>query len=81
MSYRAQLYPWYIVRQLPKMQNAVVARCRSRNEAEEHLRVLRRIVRDGEFAIAFDRPQPVDSPSTAAGAELLSATDAQYSDR
>lgn len=56
MSYRAQLYPWCIVRRLPKMQNAIVARCRSRNEAEEHLKVLRRVMHDGEFAIAFDRP-------------------------
>ncbi|MBD2090871.1 hypothetical protein H6F67_13525 [Microcoleus sp. FACHB-1515] len=58
MSYRQQLYPWCVVRCLPNMQNAIVARCRSRNEAEEHLKVLRRIMRDGEFAIAFDRPRP-----------------------
>lgn len=80
MSYRAQLYPWCIVRQLPKMQNAIVARCRSRNEAEEHLKVLRRIVRDGEFAIAFDHPQSVAS-STAADAELSTVTDVHRSDR
>jgi len=56
MSYREQLYPWCIVRRLPKMQNAIVARCRRRNEAEEHLRVLQRLVRDGEFAVVFDLP-------------------------
>jgi len=36
------------------MQGQVVARCRRRNDAEEHLRILRRLLPSARFAIAFD---------------------------
>ncbi len=37
MTYLERLSPWCIVKLLPNMQRLVVARCRRRNDAEEHL--------------------------------------------
>ena len=54
MTYLERLSPWCIVKLLPYMQRQVVARCRRRNDAEEHLRVLRRLLPSVRFAIAFD---------------------------
>lgn len=54
MSYLERLSPWCIVKLLPNMQRQVVARCRRRNDAEEHLRVLRRLLPGARFAITFD---------------------------
>lgn len=36
------------------MQRMTVARCRRRNDAEEHLKVLRRLMPDASFEIVFD---------------------------
>jgi hypothetical protein len=60
--YRNQLYPWCIVRLLPNAQMAIVARCRKRNDAEEHRRVLQRLVPSASFVIIFDAP-PIDPDS------------------
>ncbi len=54
MTYLERLSPWCIVKLLPNMQRQVVARCRRRNDAEEHLRILRRLLPSASFAIAFD---------------------------
>lgn len=54
MTYLERLSPWCIVKLLPNMQRQVVARCRRRNDAEEHLRVLRRLLPGTSFAIVFD---------------------------
>ncbi len=54
MTYLERLSPWCIVKLLPNMQRQVVARCRRRNDAEEHLRILRRLMPGARFAIAFD---------------------------
>lgn len=51
--YWEQLHPWCVVRQLPEMQRVVLARFRKRNQAEDHLKVLRRL-RPGSYAIVFD---------------------------
>jgi len=37
MTYLERLSPWCIVKLLPNMQRQVVARCRRRNDAEEHM--------------------------------------------
>jgi hypothetical protein len=42
MTYLERLSPWCIVKLLPNMQRQVVARCLRRNDAEQHMRVLRR---------------------------------------
>jgi hypothetical protein len=47
-------HPWCIVRQLPKMQQLVVARFHRRNDAEGYLQILRRLLPASSHAIAFD---------------------------
>jgi hypothetical protein len=54
MTYREQLSPWCIIKYLPHMQRLTVARFRRRNDAESHLRVLRRLVPEANYAIVFD---------------------------
>lgn len=56
MSYQQQLYPWCIIRLLPNMQRLVVIRYRRCNEAEAHLRILRRQATTAEYEIVFDPP-------------------------
>lgn len=53
-NYRAHLYPWCIVRLLPNLQRATVARFRSRSEAEECQKVLQRLQLDSRYQIVFD---------------------------
>ncbi len=53
-SYRDRLSPWCIVQLLPKMQRRVVVRFRKRNNATEHLRVLKRLNPIGNYEIVFD---------------------------
>jgi hypothetical protein len=53
MSYREKLHHWLIVRFLPSAQALIVARFRRRSEAEEYLRVLRRLIPTAEFKIVF----------------------------
>jgi hypothetical protein len=54
MNYKQQLYPWVIYRHLPNLQRLAVARFRRRNDAEEHLRIIKRLLPQAEFAIAFE---------------------------
>jgi hypothetical protein len=54
MTHLERLSPCCIVKLLPNMQRQVVARCRRRNDAEEHLRDLRRLLPGAKFAIVFD---------------------------
>ncbi|MBD2100534.1 hypothetical protein [Leptolyngbya sp. FACHB-261] len=51
---QARLYPWLIVRLLPKMQRVSIGRFRKRVYAEGHLRLLRQAVPQASFAIVFD---------------------------
>ncbi len=63
MTYAERLSPWCIIKLLPKMQRMTVARCRHRNDAEEHLKVLRRLMPDASFEIVFDPGlEPKHSP-------------------
>ena len=48
--------PWAIVRILPNAQNHTVARFCNRQDADDHLRALRKFVRSGVFEVMFDRP-------------------------
>lgn len=52
--YGTHLHPWCIVCLLPNMQRTVVARCRRRTYAEEHLKVLNRLTLDHTYTIVFD---------------------------
>ncbi len=54
MTYRDRLSPWCIIRHLPQSQRLVVACSRRRNDAEEHLRVLRQMTPNEDYSIIFD---------------------------
>lgn len=54
MSYRNALSPWCIIQHLPKMQRVVIARFRKRNDAEDHLRTLKRMNPEQAYEILFD---------------------------
>lgn len=54
MTYQERLSPWTIVRMQPNQQQTLVGRFRRRIDAEGHLRVLKQIVSDAEFAIVFE---------------------------
>ncbi|OUC15490.1 MAG: hypothetical protein B0A82_05950 [Alkalinema sp. CACIAM 70d] len=53
-SYRDLLSPWCIVQHLPNCQRLTVARFRKRNDASEHLKVLRRLNSQGAYEIVFE---------------------------
>lgn len=48
--------PWCIVRQLPDMQRAIVARFHRRNDAEGYRQILRQLLPTVNHAIVFDAP-------------------------
>ncbi|NEP68420.1 MULTISPECIES: hypothetical protein [Moorena] len=54
MSYKDELFPWRIIRHLPKCQGIVVPRFRRRNQAEAHLQALRCLIPDARFTLMFD---------------------------
>ena len=60
--YRERLYPWHIIRLLPKAQRITVAKFRNRNQADSHARILRQLIPGGTFVILFD-PPPVELAS------------------
>jgi hypothetical protein len=64
MSYFERLHPWCIIRPLPNLRNCIVARFRRRNDAESHLRVIRRLVPNVPYFIVFDM-SPTDPDYTA----------------
>jgi hypothetical protein len=54
MSYKSRLYPWCIIRHFPDSRRQVVGRLRRHNDAEEHLKLLRRLTPNVEYSIIFD---------------------------
>jgi hypothetical protein len=54
MTYKDQLQPWCIVRDLPNLQRIVVVRFRRRSEAEAYLQVLRRLLPTTAHRLLFD---------------------------
>ncbi|NJL40103.1 MAG: hypothetical protein HC840_20345 [Leptolyngbyaceae cyanobacterium RM2_2_4] len=54
MTYRERLTCWAVVRLLPNMQRIVVARFRSRSDADGHLQVLQRMLPMAQFRVVFD---------------------------
>jgi hypothetical protein len=53
-NYWQRLHPWCIIRLLPKMQRIAIQRFRSRAQAEEYLKALRRILPSAIHEIIFD---------------------------
>ncbi len=70
-SYRNALYPWCVIRQLPRMQRVVVGRFRRRNEAEEFLSLLRRSNPDCTYYIVFDPPDCTQSDRSSLGSRAI----------
>lgn len=54
MSYKTRLNNWAIARLLPNHQWVIVARYRSRSDAEGHLHFIRRRMPNVQFKIVFD---------------------------
>lgn len=57
--------PWTIVRILPKAQHYTVACFRNRQDADDHLRVLRRFLPAAEFEIIFASPDKDEQDNQA----------------
>lgn len=57
MEYRDRLYPWCIIRLLPRCQRITVGRFRYCNAAENHLKVLRRLMPTAKFTVVFEPPE------------------------
>jgi hypothetical protein len=55
-SKSSQYHPWLIVRILNSSETHIVARFLNRQDAEEHLRALRRFIPNGVFEIVFNPP-------------------------
>lgn len=60
MTYKNQLRPWCIIRNLPELKKAVVCRFRHRNDAEGHLLVLKQMIPKISYEIAFDPTGTLD---------------------
>ncbi|NEQ31331.1 MAG: hypothetical protein F6K04_10030 [Leptolyngbya sp. SIO4C5] len=59
MTYREQLTPWVVYRLWPDLRAIAVAQFRQRNEAEEYVKTVRRIMPvTARFVIIFVPPLP-----------------------
>lgn len=56
MTYRDSLKPWAVTRQSPKLGWIIIARYKSRSDADGHLLLLHQRVPNIEFKVVFDLP-------------------------
>ncbi len=54
MTYKDKLNPWCIIRPVSSVQMRIVGRFRRRVDAEEHLKILKRMMPNVPFEIMFD---------------------------
>lgn len=54
MAYKTVLKPWAVARQSPNLGWTIIARYKSRSDAEGHLLLLKQRVPDIEFKVVFD---------------------------
>ena len=54
MTVKQCLKPWAVARQLPNLQWSIIARYRSRSDADGHLLLLRQRVPNLQFKVVFD---------------------------
>lgn len=54
MSYCHRLARWLMIRLLPNMQRVTVAQCIRESDADGYVRIMRRLVPNGEFIVVFD---------------------------
>jgi endonuclease V-like protein UPF0215 family len=71
MSYQDQLSPWVVYRQLPNLQRLEVARFRRRNDAEEYLKIVRRMLPQAQFEIVYDVRQDEQHVELGEGHEAV----------
>lgn len=57
--------PWAIAQILPNLKTHILARFRNRQDADDHVRVLRRFVPKAVFAIVFEPPLKQESEERA----------------
>ncbi len=62
-AYNQLLHPWCVVQLLPHMQRRTVARFRRRNDADAHLKALRRLSSSAQYIVVFD-PAPAPASLT-----------------
>jgi hypothetical protein len=55
MTYKERLCCWAIARLLPSHQSMIVARFRSRSDADGHFHFLRQTIPHVKFEVVFDR--------------------------
>ncbi len=55
MTYKRCLKPWAVVRQLPTLKWVIIARYRSRSDADGHLQLLRQRVPSIQFKVVFEQ--------------------------
>ncbi|BDA68255.1 hypothetical protein CAL7716_024210 [Calothrix sp. PCC 7716] len=53
-NYKKRLNSWAIARMLPDMKREIVARFRSRSDADGHMQLLLRVTPDANFMLVFD---------------------------
>lgn len=70
MTYKDRLYPWCIIRHLPKSQRLVVARLRRRNDAEDHLRLLKQLIPTASYSLIYD-PMLESAEATAKSKQFI----------
>lgn len=73
MTYKEQLTHWCIISHLPNLQRIVVCRFRRRNDAEDHLLLIRRMCPNVPFSLIFDLP--LDSAKVAGERKESANTD------
>lgn len=56
-TYLTMLEPWTVVRWLAPTERTVLARFRSRNDADGYLIILRRLMPEANFMVVFDVEQ------------------------
>ncbi|HEY9830547.1 MAG TPA: hypothetical protein V6D26_08210 [Stenomitos sp.] len=54
MTKKPSLNPWAVARQLPSLKWLIIARYRSRSDADGHLLLLRQRVPNMQFKVVFD---------------------------
>jgi hypothetical protein len=54
VGYKKRLKSWAIARMLPDMKREIVARFRSRSDADGHMQLLLRVTPDANFMLVFD---------------------------
>ncbi len=69
MTYRERLADWAVIRLLPNFQRVVLARFRSRADADGHAIRLRQLIPNTKIIVLFDpqleRPNRLDPPSSS----------------